>query len=540
MEPIDSVSDPIIQDPPDHHKPVKPVYLWVLFGILAGLTVVTVVMAITTVIILDLGLGHVETSYSEHTSLPTHYAVPPTHLTPVKPIAARPASWVFATVSLAEAALRKQATELGVIAEDEYIALSEQAYGKLMFQLCSAQDLTDQQRAFCDDTRVFQDPTKDGFVEMLYYFRDRNTGVFFPDSVCNYTSKASSSPVINWRCDGADLDSALSNTPFRVHVSSIANDFNPDAIKRRILETQLPLSFGHAELGRSFLFPCDEYSPFAASADCTNHLYPCATGYCCLVNTASYTNNGSYVLNGQAVNRGDHHMLIVGWNDEFRGGGFILRNNLGTDRGHSIGYLVGNYSLFNEDQLCPSLTSFTRWIPATYECLQQLHDPAGCPNITRTFVKKPMRGSTVLRCADFRLSADATLEKALQLGFIDCGTEEGRSYNYVLESSFDNSTTLYNPRVDFPYGSDGYGIYHLIRWHDGEEHLERVQTNYTTETLMEQLFVPRDLAEFPNSINCGNYFMPYDVFLEYGVSNPAGGFAHYVRAHRLTPRRTPR
>ena len=215
-------------------------------------------------------------------------------------------------------------------------------------------------------------------------------------------------------------------------------------------------------------------------------------------------------------------MMIVGWNDEYLGGGFILKNSLTNKLGHSLGYFTGEYSLLNENQVCPTYNSIKQWIPINYDCLVEKGDVNQCPNITRIFVGKNVVGGTVLKC-------NGDNAKAAEYGFSECATEEGKSYNYALEAIADGMESHYKPLVEYVRGSNGLGRYHLLRWKDGnEKNVERIQTQYTTAQFMENVFVPKDVNEYQNSEHCGYFFMSYDIFLQHETKLMNGGHQSYV------------
>ena len=505
------------------NKYIKQKWLWTLYVLLTVMSVITLVLTVTALIILTTSLGAINYSVLTTPVVPSSYVVPEDRITPVKGQLARGTCWIFATVSLVESALRKAAIDSGMIKSNEYIALSEQAYGKLMLQLCNGTygEVPSDIAPFCEDGGMGKGQTDDGEIEWAYYFRRYNSKFFYPSEVCPYTVRRGSS---DWDCDPVDLKNPKKVSPFTVSVKSVDSRYTPDSIKRLLFETKAPVGWGHATLGRTYMYPCDSDSPFVNSDDCTEHKFPCSSGFCSKVSTLGFGYDGIFRLQGEPTNRGGHAMNIVGWNDDFMGGGFIIKNSWTLQSGHSIGYYNGSHSLFNEDQICPTLNSIKKWVPMSYDCFKREQDTEKCPNITRTLVGNPLRGATVLVCSGANSISETVKARSIDYGYAPCSTDEGRSYYYALEASMDNEASPYTPYVEYPSNSDGYAKFHLLRWTvNGESNVERVTTNYTTWQFMERLFTPRDLQNHMNTEHCGYYFMSYDVFLEHDLRHPLGG-----------------
>ncbi|KAL7711851.1 Peptidase C1A papain C-terminal domain-containing protein [Entamoeba marina] len=492
------------------------------------MSIVTLCLTVTTLIILSTKLNDI--TYIETTTpiLPNSYVIPENRITPVSGQLARGTCWIFATISLVESAFRKAAIDNKMIKSNEYIALSDQAYGKLMLQLCNGTygDVPDEVSSFCEDGGMAKGKTDDGEIEWAYYFRNYNNKFFYPISVCPYTTRRGET---DWDCDGVDLKNPTKQTPITVNVKGLNSKYTPSSIKQLINDTQGPVGWGHATLGRTYMYPCDGKSPYSNGQDCLEQRFPCNGGFCTKVSTLSFGYDGIFRLNGEPTNRGGHAMNIVGWNDEYLGGGFIIKNSWTSQSGHSLGYFMGNHSLFNEDQICPTYNSINKWIPMGADCFKNNQDPEACPNITRTLLGNPLKGATVLKCTSSNSVSEVASEKAKDYGFYPCSTEEGKAYYYTLEASDDVNASPYVPKVEYPEGTDGYAIFNLIRWlPNGESSFEKIQTNYTTWQFMERLFTPSNIQNFMNSEHCGYYFMSYDVFLEHDLRHPLGGHDTYV------------
>ena len=496
-------------------RQVEQKWLWTLFGIIGFLSLISLIMTIVTVSILSIELGAVEVTELEGNTFPAQYAIPSNRITPVKEVDAKGRSWIFATIAVVESALRKAAIEKNLIKENEYISLSEQAYGKLINQLCKDVSIKKSEEVinFCNDVDLANG--ENGDIEWLYYFREYVKDYIYPEKICTYTNDENT-----FKC--AEVDAVQKNTKnIEMTVKNIQSKYTPNSIKELLNDTNGPISWGHSLLGRSYYYPCDENSPFNNNEHCTNKRYPCKNGYCSKVITHSYDNDGIFRLEGEPINRGDHSMLIVGWNDHYLDGGFILKNSMTRQTGHSLGYLLGTHSLFNENQVCPTYKSIKQWIPMNYECFVSHKNTEVCPNMTRIFVGKQLKGATVLKCSDS--------EKALNYGYQPCATEEGRSYKYALEMTTEVEGSSYKPYVEFTKGNTGVGRFHLLRWKDGEEgNVERVVTNYTTYQFMEEIFEPINLSEYQNTEHCGYYFMSYEAFAQHSSKALNGGHETYV------------
>ena len=171
-----------------NYKPVQQKWLWTLFGILSFLSIVTLLMTIITVTILSLELGEVEVNEIPGNVYPSQFAIPSNRITPVKNVDAKGKSWIFSTIALIESSLRKEAIEKKIINENEYIALSEQAYGKLITQLCSDNNIQkneeivnksiEEKKDYLDITNPFIIRNED-LKEVMFSFRNmvRNSNI---------------------------------------------------------------------------------------------------------------------------------------------------------------------------------------------------------------------------------------------------------------------------------------------------------------------------------------------------------------------------
>ncbi|KDO18732.1 hypothetical protein SPRG_21642 [Saprolegnia parasitica CBS 223.65] len=304
-------------------------------------------------------------------ALPHKYAVE--NVTPRKTQDLRGTCWDFATISVLEYSYRQQGIARGWLAPDEYVSLSEQAYGADLLQLCTTKDKT---KCYLTAT---QNTTEGGFIEEFALVS--NDVAIFPDAICPYTPWPGNDTV----CPGL-TDAARASNPLKATVNSLKEYFDVQDIKAALFREKRALGFSTTMAEITRYIPCvgdltKDPRCDVASPLCT--LCPPGIPTTCCVTTKGgedYNMDGEFTSHYGMEAEGGHAMTIVGYNDEYTTkdgytGGYILKNSWwdGVDpplgpvhaRGsHSIRYFMQEISEFEERFNCPNSRQPGNW----YQC----------------------------------------------------------------------------------------------------------------------------------------------------------------------------
>ncbi|RHY49837.1 hypothetical protein DYB30_000410 [Aphanomyces astaci] len=146
--------------------------------------------------------------------LPSKFAVQ--FVTPRQDQSSRGTCWDFATIALLEWSYRANGVRHGWLQPDEYVALSEQAYGIEVMRLCTGPEDSPQQlacRVYGDYvSRVWNNTTEGGEAYDLYYLRDGLKNSVLPTAVCPYFKHGH-----EHECPG--LSAALDQNPIQFNVT---------------------------------------------------------------------------------------------------------------------------------------------------------------------------------------------------------------------------------------------------------------------------------------------------------------------------------
>lgn len=145
--------------------------------------------------------------------LPSKFAVD--YVTPRQNQAHRGTCWDFATIGFLEQSYRANGVANGWLADDEYVAFSEQAYGVEILKLCTGPEDSPQQKAcrVAGDT-VWENSTEGGEVPVLYYLREGLQESVFPQAICKYYENDGNDTL----CPGMEAARASNPLKFSVKV----------------------------------------------------------------------------------------------------------------------------------------------------------------------------------------------------------------------------------------------------------------------------------------------------------------------------------
>ncbi|EEY59427.1 uncharacterized protein PITG_11462 [Phytophthora infestans T30-4] len=395
---------------------------------------------------------------------PTKFAVD--YVTPLKTQDERGTCWDFATVGVLENSYRQQGIARGWLQEDEYMAISEQAYGAEVLRLCAGPPGSPQQVAcLIPGNGIWKNSTEGGDATLLMYLMNGLKDNIYPHSIYPTTLSA---------------------------------------IKRAMLKHRQAMSLTTATPYTTHYYPCigkvaglDRCSP--TSTECT--LCP-----------------PDHVMTPE----GGHVMTLVGYNDLYRTkqgytGGFILKNSwfdgihpaLGPKhaRGsHSLKYWLQEITEWEEASMCPNSYDPEKWYQCgnTAEVIDaRRHGDSGM-NIPLPIKHSPTVGGGVESCLseETELYARASLQP-LHLRCTDpnfCVVSEDYTY-------FVRNTTQWGDR--------------MLRMCLFEYNMA---TKNSTELCLSPMLAQKIayvLSPVPDEVRendpdvCGFYFYPYEVQQQY-------------------------
>ncbi|POM68650.1 HECT E3 ubiquitin ligase, partial [Phytophthora palmivora] len=116
---------------------------------------------------------------------PTKFTVD--YVTPLKTQDERGTCWDFATVGVLENSYRQQGIAHGWLQDDEYMAISEQAYGAEVLRLCAGPPDSPQQVAcLIPGNGIWKNTTEGGDATLLMYLVNGLKENIYPHSICPY------------------------------------------------------------------------------------------------------------------------------------------------------------------------------------------------------------------------------------------------------------------------------------------------------------------------------------------------------------------
>ena len=315
--------------------------------------------------------------------------------------------WMFAAISMLEHSYRRQGIANGWLAENQYLKLSQQAFGVSVLEACRKAPYA----CVFDGDRIWTgNSTEGGEVAVLYYLRVLESSAALPWSTCPYT------PVKgrDRECDG--LKKARKLSPLSFNVRGMNTYYEAIDTKRALLRDGRMLSLGMPMANVRYLLPCNNTAQLNAQhypghihkpAECAGlgngaaaACEPCPlerafVGVSCCVasDREMHTMGGEFFfLDDLSLTlEGGHAVNLVGYSDTFQTehnqvGGWIVKNSWwdglppggsqfwNHGRGsHSMAYFLQTISSNDEADICPNSHSPRSW----YTCadLETCRDP---------------------------------------------------------------------------------------------------------------------------------------------------------------------
>ncbi|ETP44392.1 hypothetical protein F442_09005 [Phytophthora nicotianae P10297] len=321
------------------------------------------------------------TTFHKDSKFPSKFAVD--YVTPLKTQDERGTCWDFATVAVLENSYRQQGIARGWLQEDEFLALSEQAYGAEVLRLCAGPPGSPQQVAcLIPGNEIWKNSTDGGDVTELMYLMNGLKDNIFPDSICPYIPDPGNDTV----CPGLTPEARKTN-PLSITIKKMDTYFDQVSVKHALVKDKRAMAISTAMPYITHYYPCigefagqDRCNP--ASTECTVCPPELSMTTCCVPIELgeNYNMDGEFITSHVMTPEGGHAMTLVGYNDLFRTkqgytGGFILKNSwfdgihpaLGPRhaRGsHSLKYWMQEITDWEEASMCPNSYDPENW----YQC----------------------------------------------------------------------------------------------------------------------------------------------------------------------------
>ncbi|KAJ4458362.1 putative hect e3 ubiquitin [Paratrimastix pyriformis] len=297
-----------------------------------------------------------------------------THMTPRTFQEDRGTCWDFATIQVLEASYRQNGYKKGFMAERDYVAFSQQAFGLSMIAACKAAK-SGKDIGICDEfgDGVMDGSTEGGEIQWLKYLPDVWNKVL-PHSVCPYTDGAH-----EHECPG--MDDALKTNPIKFNITAMHTTYDVEMSRRMLMESGRVLGWSSPTHYVSYYMPCNDL--WAARPECQEgKRVPCptyrnyGTQYCARLETSGYNLDGEFFMHDQYIIEGGHAMNAVGFNDHFvtqsgQVGGFVLMNSWhdaiypiprGPRGSHSLPFYLSEISDWDERIICPNARNPRNWL----------------------------------------------------------------------------------------------------------------------------------------------------------------------------------
>jgi len=294
--------------------------------------------------------------------LPSKLDIP--YITPRANQANRGTCWDFATVGLLEWSYRDHGIKMGWLKEDEYVKLSEQAYGVVVLDRCQKYP------KYCvvPNDAVWLNSTDGGEIPFLYSLPDLDNAIV-PEQVCVYQ------PNEGHDTECPNLQSALKANPIKFKIKAMTTLYDIDSIKMHLNKYRRALGFSTVMTNVKYFVPC--IGKWAKHPECELVNGICRTfcpvgkfpvGSCCrAIKQPNYNREAEFLSHGETdYEDGGHAMMVVGYNDDWvttdgSVGGFILKNNWYTNATHSIDYWMSDISRWDENFICPNSNNPRNW-----------------------------------------------------------------------------------------------------------------------------------------------------------------------------------
>ena len=437
--------------------------------------------------------------FAKYTPIPSIFIVNDSYLLPPANQLNRGTCWIFAPTYILESQYRHQGIMNGYLRSDEYLKLSEEAIGQGMVKFCRENPQTKPCFGSGREEGKVSSGSVEQYLDFIRFFKNFKQHIL-PDTSCHYQDVEDESTI---RCPNSTIDAP--NNPLDFEITSTEFRFGIDPVKHMLFEAQKPITFSITNPVNRYWFPCTE--PIVADSQvCLQKLYPCPNdeeNFCGPVEYHLSKPHFSEHLfrRGNDMTPGVPHAIVtVGYNDEFvepvsvnitqrppSKGGFILRNSWGS-HGHSLEYLSGEITRYQENSLCPNSDDPLGWIPATFECMQKENNPSSCSTDLRKVMRDhPIVGAQELRCVN--------------------ATHCDPTKRYVL---------MRDPTSDAPFvriTKTGLPLGSVIEFSEATEPRIREITSLPFPYFYYAFELVKDKVE-NDPTHCGYYFFHYDTVVE--------------------------
>jgi hypothetical protein len=455
-------------------------------------------------------------------TLPHKFAVE--YATPLKTQDNRGTCWDFATVAVLEYSYREQGIREGWLQPDEYLALSEQAYGAEVLRLCAGPAGSPQQVAcLIPGNNIWKNSTEGGESAELYYLINGLKDSIFPASICPYQPNDGN----DTRCDG--LNEKRSKNPLSVAVKKLDTYFEETSTKQALLRDRRAMAFTTSMPYITHFYPCigdlaKDPRCDPAGPSCTLCPAEFSATTCCIPESGGLNFNmqGEFIASSSMSLEGGHVMTLVGYNDLYRTsdgftGGYILKNSwwdgihpaLGPmhARGsHSIKWWLQEISDWEERSMCPNSYNPENW----YQCgnFDEVIQANGKAN-SNSGVRVP-------------------LAKASAAGLESCLSEETKLYaetnlNPLHLTCTDETRCLMSPNVT-------YFVRNMTDYGDRMTIMCLYEYDTVTKNASELCLPPMTVEKIAYVLSpvaeeirtndpdvCGFYFYPYEIQQQYNA-----------------------
>ena len=435
------------------------------------------------------------------------------HVTPRKTQDHRGTCWDFATIGVLEQSYRAQGIANGWLDSDEYLPLSEQAYGAEILRLCSGPFDSPQQIACrVPGNSIWQNSTEGGESSELYYLVNGLKNGVFPHNICPYVP----SEGRDRQCDGLTQDKRDKN-PLLFEINGMETFYDDLTVKTKLFNEKKAMSFTTMMPYITHYYPC--IGPFKSDPRCQEDSPACvlcppelSMSTCCvpLNGGENYNMAGEFIAHRGMTLEGGHVMTLVGFNDAFRTkdgftGGYILKNSWfdGTEpplgpriaRGsHSMRYWMQEISDWEERTMCPNSHVPYNW----YQCGNSKPVTHGSTGFNRS--RAFNEGIDACLSAETKLYADTNIQP-LHLRCRDeafCKTDPEHVY-------FVRNTTEWGDRMTMMCVFEHNNITSAAR-------------DFCLPPMLIQkiayIFEPMEKRD-NDPDQCGFYFFPYEVVRQY-------------------------
>ncbi|KAE9287088.1 hypothetical protein PF008_g26510, partial [Phytophthora fragariae] len=181
---------------------------------------------------------------------PTKFAVD--YVTPLKTQDERGTCWDFATVGVLENSYRQQGIAHGWLEEDEYMAISEQAYGAEVLRLCAGPpDSPLQVACLIPGNGIWKNSTEGGDATLLMYLMNGLKDNIYPHSICPYYPDDGNDTV----CAALTPEKRKTN-PLSLTLKRMDTLMDEMSIKRAMLKHHQAMSLTTATPYTTHYYPC--------------------------------------------------------------------------------------------------------------------------------------------------------------------------------------------------------------------------------------------------------------------------------------------